>query len=114
MRDTTLYVRLFAPNFTFAYYDPELGQEIQWDRATELQSSFNLFQEVLQINLDWNFYVQLDSTDSTALVVRNFNLSIQTEDEQTFSGSGRARFELRKPSPDAAWQTIYWFDDSDF
>lgn len=114
LRDTTLYGRLFAPNFTFAYYDPELGQEIQWDRATELQSSFNLFQEVLQINLDWNFYVQLDSTDSTALVVRNFNLSIQTEDEQTFSGSGRARFELRKPSPDAAWQTIYWFDDSDF
>lgn len=114
LRDTTLYGRLFAPDFTFAYYDQELGQEIQWDRATELQLSYNLFQEVLQINLDWNFYVQLDSTDSTALIVRNFNLAIQTEEDRSFSGSGRARFELKKETPEGAWQATYWFDDSDF
>ncbi len=114
LRDTALYGNLFSRDFIFEYYDQELGQEVSWDRATELLTAFNLFQSSLQINLDWNFYVELDSTATDALVLRNFNLTIETEDKGTFSGSGRARFRLIKGNPAAPWKAIYWFDDSDF
>ncbi len=114
LRDTTLYGRLFTPDFTFAYYDPDLGQDVQWDRATELTIAYRLFQSVQNVNLDWNYYTQLDTTDVTATVVRNFTLTIQQDETRTFSGTGRARLQLRRLSPADAWQAYYWFDDSDF
>ena len=114
LRDTTLYGRLFSPDFIFVYYDPDLGQEIAWDRDTELTTSYNLFQSVIQINLDWNYYTQLDTTLVEAFVIRNFNLSIEQDEQTVFSGSGRARFKLRRALPGEAWQAYFWFDDSDF
>ncbi|MEO1385125.1 MAG: hypothetical protein AAFV78_18035 [Bacteroidota bacterium] len=114
LRDTTLYGALFSTDFAFAYYDQELGQEIQWDRDTELTISYRLFQEVIQINLDWNYFIQLDSTALEAFVVRNFNLTIDTDEDNSFSGSGRARFRLRRATVAEPWEAYYWFDDSDF
>ena len=114
LRDTTLYGRLFSPDFTFAYYDPDLGQEISWDRATELTIAYNLFQNVIQITLDWNYYTQLDSSETEAVVIRNFNLSITEDEETTWAGAGRARLRLRRERPVDAWQAWSWFDDSDF
>ncbi|MEZ4827112.1 MAG: hypothetical protein R3C61_12675 [Bacteroidia bacterium] len=114
LRDTTLYGRLFSPDFIFTYYDPDLGQDISWDRATDLIISYNLFQSVLQINLDWNYFTQLDTTDTEALVVRNFNLTIEETEEIVYSGTGRAKLRLRRNNPGEAWQAYSWFDDSDF
>lgn len=114
LRDTTLYGRLFSEDFLFSYYDPDLGQDIEWDRATELAISYNLFQSVIQINLDWNYYIELDTTDIEALIVRNFSLSIEEDEQTVFSGSGRAKFKLRRETPIEAWQAYSWFDDSDF
>lgn len=114
LRDTTLYGRLFTSDFTFEYYDPDLGQTIRWDRDTELAISYRLFTSVQQIVLDWNYYTQLDTTVLEGVIVRNFNLTI-TQDEQTvLAGSGRARLRLRRLAPDEAWRAYYWFDDSDF
>ncbi|MDW3647460.1 MAG: hypothetical protein R8P61_10370 [Bacteroidia bacterium] len=114
LRDTSLYGTLFDADFIFAYYDPDLGQEIQWDRDTELSTSFNLFQSVIQINLDWNYYTQLDTTEVEAAIIRNFNLNIEQDEQNVFSGSGRARFKLRRESVGDAWRAYFWFDDSDF
>ena len=114
LRDTTLYGQLFSKDFSFIYYDADLGQDIQWDRATELTISYNLFQSVLQINLDWNYYTQLDSTPTEAVVVRNFNLSIEEDEQTVWSGTGRANLRLRRPTPADPWKAYSWFDDSDF
>ena len=114
LRDTTLYGRLFTQDFTFAYYDFDQGQEISWDRATELNISYNLFQSVEQINLDWNYYPTPDTTLTEAYVVRNFNLTIQENEQNAYVGTGRARLRLRRKAPGEPWQAFYWFDDSDF
>ncbi|MEZ4852237.1 MAG: hypothetical protein R3B93_27240, partial [Bacteroidia bacterium] len=114
LRDTTLYGRLFASDFTFSYYDPDLGQDISWDRDTELATSYNLFQGVLQINLDWNYYTQLDTNETEAIVIRNFNLTIEETEETVYSGAGRAKLRLKRNMPGEAWQAYEWFDDSDF
>ncbi|MEM6261030.1 MAG: hypothetical protein AAGI38_00880 [Bacteroidota bacterium] len=114
LRDTNLYGQLFANDFTFAYYDFDQAQEIRWDRDTELNTSFNLFQSVRQINLDWNYYSQQDTTDTEAYVVRNFNLAIEDEAQTAFVGAGRARFRLRRNQPGDPWKAYFWFDDSNF
>lgn len=114
LRDTNLYGRLFSPDFVFTYYDFEQAQEISWDRATEMNISYNLFRSVRQINLDWNYYIQLDTTVADAFVIRNFNLFIEQDDEVSFNGTGRARFRLRRDGPGTPWKAYSWFDDSDF
>lgn len=114
LRDTSMYGRLFAPNFTFEYYDFDKGQNFSWDRTTEMGISYRLFQSVQQINLDWNFFVQLDTTDTTAFMVRNFNLSITENESVSYSGTGRARMRLTRHFIGDPWKCEYWFDDSDF
>lgn len=114
LRDTALYGRLFAQDFEFAYFDFEQNQEIRWDRATELNISFNLFQSVQQISLDWNFYIQLDTTQTAATIVRNFSLTIEQDEENIFVGTGRARMNLRRVTPGSPWKAFFWFDESDF
>lgn len=114
LRDTTLYGRLYSQNFTFAYYDFDQGQEISWDRSTEMNIAYNLFRSVKLINLDWNFYVQLDTTEVEALVVRNFNLFIEQDEQTSFNGTGRVRMRLRREKAGTPWKAYYWFDESDF
>jgi len=115
LRDTTLYGRLFAPDFSFTYFDFEQGQEISWDRATEMNISFNLFRSVRLITLDWNFFVQLDTSQvNRAFIIRSFNLFIEQDDETAFSGTGRARFTLVRDQRGTPWKAVSWFDDSDF
>ncbi len=114
LRDTVLYGRLFTQDFEFAYFDFEIGQEISWDRATEMNIAYNLFQSVQQINLDWNFFTQLDTTEVEAFVVRNFNLTIVQDEQNVFVGAGRARFRLRRNNIGDPWLAYFWFDDSDF
>ncbi len=114
MRDTTLYGRLFTTDFVFTYRDFDLGQEISWDRATELNISYRLFQSVIQINLDWNYYTQRDTTPTDASITRNFNLIIEQDESTIFTGSGRARLRLRRNQPGEPWKATSWFDDSDF
>ncbi|MFN0201475.1 MAG: hypothetical protein ACKVTZ_08140 [Bacteroidia bacterium] len=114
LRDTNLYGRLFAPNFVFVSYDFEKGQEFSWDRATEMNISYRLFQNVQQINLDWNFILEADTTDTTAFIVRNFNLSVVENQQNAYTGTGRARFRLKRSRLGEPWKATYWFDDSDF
>ena len=114
LRDTTLYGRLFTRDFVFTYYDPDLGQDIEWDRATELNTSYNMFQAVRNITLDWNYFTQFDTSATEAFLVRNFNLTIEENEQRIFSGTGRAQLRLRRDTIGDAWRAYQWFDDSDF
>lgn len=114
LRDTTLYSQLFTQDFRFAYYDFDRGQEISWDRATELNTAYKLFQSVQQITLDWNYYPPPDTTLTEAYIIRNFNLTILGDAQSSFVGTGRAKLRLRRSEPGQPWRAFYWFDDSDF
>jgi hypothetical protein len=113
-RDTSLYGLMFSQDFTFSYFDFDANVPISWDRATELNTTYRLFRNTEQITLDWNFYVQKDTTETEASIVRSFNLTIVQNSQSIFTGTGRARFRLRRSSNQDDWQIWYWFDDSDF
>ena len=114
IRDTSLYGRIIAPDFTFTYFDFDQAAEVSWDRGQELAISYNLFRNVQRITLDWNFYVENIETDTEAIVNRNFNLTIVEDENTAYSGTGRARLTLRRLAPGEPWIMVNWFDDSDF
>lgn len=114
LRDTSLYGKLFTPDFTFNYYDFDNASTVTWDKAQELALTYNLFRSARTIQLDWNYYIEKDSTALEASVIRNFNLTIIQQDQTTFTGSGRARLKMRRNLVTDPWKIWYWFDDSDF
>jgi hypothetical protein len=114
IRDTSLYGKLFTSDFVFVYYDFDQAAEVTWDKGQELAIAFNLFRNVRQITLDWNFYIENTEIGDTANVVRSFNLTIVENQNTVYSGTGRARLRLRRDAQTRAWQIFYWFDDSDF
>jgi hypothetical protein len=114
IRDTSLYGRMFSKDFTFTYYDFDLGAEISWDRGQEMISSHKLFRGVQQITLDWNFYVEREESDTLASVVRSFNLTIVEQEDKVYNGTGRAKLRMRRATATDPWLIYYWFDDSDF
>jgi len=114
IRDTSLYGQLFSSDFTFIFYDFDQAAQLQWDKGQEMASAYNLFRQVRQITLDWNFYVEQNIFPDSAIVVRNFNLSIVEDENTTFVGTGRAKLKMRRTEEGAPWKIYYWFDDSDF
>lgn len=114
LRDTSLYGKMFTSDFTFVYYDFDAAAEQNWDKGQEMATAYNLFRNVKQITLDWNFYVENSIVGDTASVVRNFQLTIVENESSIFSGNGRARLRLRRESIGMPWRIYYWFDDSDF
>jgi hypothetical protein len=114
LRDTVLYGKMFSQDFIFTYYDFEQSVPISWDRAQELNTTYNLFRNTQQIILDWNYYVQKDTTPLEASIIRSFNLTIVQNDNSVLTGTGRARFNLRRVKTEDPWEIYFWFDDSDF
>jgi ketosteroid isomerase-like protein len=114
IRDTSLYGRMFTSDFKFVYYDFEQAAEVTWDKGQEMATAYNLFRNVKQITLDWNFFVERSEVGDTAFVVRSFNLTIVENESSVFSGTGRAKLRLRRAGQGQPWLIYYWFDDSDF
>lgn len=114
LRDTSLYGKLFSSDFVFTYYDFDQAADVNWDKAQEMALTYNLFRNVQQISLDWNFYVQRDTTETDAAIVRAFNLTIVENESTVYTGTGRARITLRRDFASEPWQITSWFDDSDF
>ncbi len=114
IRDTSLYGQLFSNDFTFVYYDFDQAAELTWDKGQEMASAYNLFRNVRQITLDWNFYVEQTYFGDSATVIRNFNLTIVENENTTYSGTGRAKLKMRRIAEGEPWKIYYWFDDSDF
>lgn len=113
-RDTTLYGKLLHPNFRFTYYDFANNTQISWDRGEEMRIQHRLFQNVKNISLTWNNYLQVDTTATQAEIIRSFNLLLEIDAYTSYRGTGRVIFTLTRNQPEEEWMLVNWFDDSDF
>jgi hypothetical protein len=113
-RDSTLYGKLLHPNFRFTYYDFANNTQISWDRGEEMRIQHRLFQNVKNISLTWNNYLQTDTTATSAEVIRSFNLLLEIDAYTSYRGTGRVIFTLTRNQADEEWMLLRWFDDSDF
>ena len=115
-KDTTVYAPLLDDQFVFSYPDYENGGiEITWGRDTELQSTFNLFQNAQRIDLIWNNIISESRDSAQYNVVRGFNLTVTLNPAEIFPISGYANMSFKQPSASSpAWKIVRWRDESNF
>lgn len=114
LRDTTVYTKLIGSDFTFTYWDYDNNVPVAWGREDEMRSTYNMFQLVNTITLNWNAYAD-SSVDSThATVTRGFTLEVAFNPADIEDVNGKAYFVLDRTSPAAPWQITMWKDESNF
>jgi len=114
LKDTLLYGKLLAPDFTFMYRDYDKGIDVTWSRDEDVQITYRLFQNAQSCDLIWNniFYTTGDSTYIN--VVRFFNLSITFNPNDITRVDGKVNLILSREATGKPWQIKYWRDESNF
>lgn len=113
-KDTTVYSKLIAPNFTFTYRDYDKGVDVAWGRDDEMRSTSMMFKFVNRLILNWNNIVSLTQDSLTASVTRGFTLTVAFNPADIEEVNGNAYFELKRTSSSAPWQITLWKDESNF
>ncbi|MBL7998564.1 MAG: hypothetical protein JNL32_08010 [Candidatus Kapabacteria bacterium] len=113
-KDTLIYGRLLAPNFSFIYrnYDKSLDQT--WGRDEDMTATSGLFQAAETIDLVWNDIVQSSGDSVLRDMSRGFNLTLTFSPTDIVRVQGRVNLRLARPSPSDKWQIIIWRDESNF
>lgn len=110
-KDTTIYGKLLAKDFTFTYRDYDKGVDVSWGRDDEMRATYGLFQNAQQLDLIWNEIVSIAS-DSTN-IIRSFNLTVTFNPNDIENADGKVNLNLRK-NKEAKWQITQWIDESNY
>jgi hypothetical protein len=113
-KDTLLYGKLFAPNFTFSYRNFDRGLDLEWGRDEELRTTGSLFESALALDLLWGNVLDSSGTDVVYDITRSFSLTITLNIAEVLNVDGRAIFHLERPAPTDPWQAVRWRDESNF
>jgi hypothetical protein len=116
LRDTSIYGELLDGNFTFVYHDYDRGVDVTWGRDEEMRATAGLFQNAQRLDILWNDVVSssIDSTNTTAMVKRGFNLTVTFNPSDILYVDGYANLTLQRARPDDPWMIIRWNDESNY
>lgn len=115
-RDTSIYGQLVSGEFSFLYRDYDRGVDVTWGRDEEMRTTHGLFQNVQRLDLVWNNIIalSLDSLNTRANVMRNFNLTVTFNPSDIIRVEGYANLALQRARSQDAWRLIRWRDESNF
>lgn len=113
-KDTTVYSKLIAPDFTFTYRDYDNGIDVAWGRDDEMRSTATMFQLVDRLSLTWNNIYSLTEDSLHAAVTRGFTLTVAFNPADIEPVDGKAYFEMERSSSKSPWQISLWRDESNF
>lgn len=113
-KDTTVYSKLIAPNFTFTYRDYDKGVDVAWGRDDEMRSTSTMFKYVNRLILNWNNIVSLTEDSLHASVTRGFTLTVAFNPADIEEVNGDAYFQLQRASSSSPWRITLWKDESNF
>lgn len=115
-RDTSIYGQLVSGEFNFVYRDYDRGVDVTWGRDEEMRTTHGLFQNVQRLDLVWNNIISLsmDSLNTRANVMRNFNLTVTFNPADIIRVDGYANLALQRARSQDAWRLIRWRDESNF
>lgn len=113
-KDTLVYGKLLADNFTFTYHNYDKNIDVSWGRSEDMISTAGLFSAAQSLDLIWN-QVVVSLGDSTRLnITRGFTLNIIFDPSYSEEVVGRVNLTLIRPVPDGIWQIERWIDESNF
>lgn len=110
-KDTIIYGKILARDFSFIYRDYELGVDVSWGRDEEMRVTHGLFENAQRLDLVWNNIVSM-SGDS-ANIVRSFNLTVTFNPTDIILVDGKVNLNLIRDSENR-WQINRWSDESNF
>lgn len=113
-KDTSLYGKLLAPNFTFSYRNFDRGLDLEWGRDEEMRTTGSLFESALALDLLWGNVLDSSGSDVVYDITRSFSLAITLNIAEVLNVDGRAIFHLERQSADDPWQAVRWRDESNF
>ena len=114
LRDTSIYGQLIDGNFTFVYHDYDRAVDVTWGRDEEMRATSGLFQNAQRLDILWNNVVSssIDSTNTTAMIKRGFNLTVTFNPGDIVYIDGYANLTLGRFRADDPWMIVRWNDES--
>ena len=92
----------------------ELGIDITWGRDDEMRATYGLFRNTQNLDLIWNNFVTRTETDTSAIAVRSFNLTVTYNPSSIDRVDGYANLTFARPAPGDPWMVTLWRDESNF
>ena len=75
-KDTLVYGKLLADNFTFTYHNYDKNVDVTWGRSEDMMTTLGLFNAAQSVNLIWNQVVLAIGDSSRINITRGFTLNI--------------------------------------
>ena len=114
LRDAALYESLLDSAFTFVYYDDGAQVERQWTFSQDVDATRRLFAAAREVRLRWNAVLLLDSTATTATVVRGFDLAVTlAADGAEVRTRGNVNFRLTRAAAGRPGRLLRRRDESE-
>lgn len=114
-KDTLIYGKLLAPDFTFIYRDLDRGVDDSWGRDQDMITTSGLFQSAQKLDLVWNeVIVSTTSGDTLSDVSRGFDLTVTFNPGDITRVDGRVSLRLVRKSGNDIWKIKTWRDESTF
>jgi hypothetical protein len=115
-RDTVIYGRLLNAEYVYVFRDYERGVDVNWGRDEDLRITNSLFQNVQRLDLVWNQIISIseDSMSTSAIVNRNFNLTVAFNPSDIERIDGYVSLALARTQPTEPWRIVRWRDESNF
>jgi len=113
-KDTLVYGKLLADNFTFTFHNYDKNIDVSWGRSEDMIITAGLFNAAQSLDLIWN-QVIVSFGDSTKVnITRGFTLNIIFDPSYSEEVVGRVNLTLIRPSEGSMWQIERWIDESNF
>lgn len=113
-KDTLIYGKLLADDFTFIFRDHEKGIDKTWGRAEEMYIANNMFQNILSAELLWNASSQQVGDSLLLDVSRAFSLKLEINPADVINVYGRAVFRIKRKATTDDWKIVSWRDESTY
>jgi hypothetical protein len=113
-RDSSIYGKLLAPDFTFSYRNFDRGLDMEWGRSEEMRTTSALFESAQALDLLWGNVLDSSGTDVVYDVTRAFSLNITLNLGDILHVDGRVIFHLERATKDDPWMAVRWRDESNF
>ena len=113
-KDTLVFGKLLADDFTFIFRDYNLGIDKTWGRSEEMVSTWGLFQGTNSADLNWNEAVQTIGDSLVLDISRSFSLNIEFNPSDIVRIHGRANLRLKRNSAEDEWKMSIWRDESNY
>jgi hypothetical protein len=113
-KDTSVYGRLLADDFTFVYHNYDRELDLSWGRDEDVKSTYGLFQATSKMDLNWNEFSSVIGDSLLKDLARSFTLTITFSPADIVKVQGRASFRIARTSTKQVWRIRQWRDESNY